>query len=233
MPTSTESRCCQEVLKMELEALRSIYEGDDCFKEISPVSFQFRIGELEDTKAFILDITWPETYPETAPHISLDAFFNNRISAETKQVILSKLEEQVEVNLGTSMMYTLFEWAKENWEALMENHSATVTAVTLMPSSEAMTPATTGKKKERKDQLTKAQKRRIINRTDNKGELPRGWNWVDVIKVGELQPLSTLLLWSYWLINALFFLFVVSFLPALCCAPIPQHLSKTGGKDDD
>lgn len=38
-----------------------------------------QIGDLEDTKAFILDITWPETYPETAPQISLDAFFNNRM----------------------------------------------------------------------------------------------------------------------------------------------------------
>uniref|UniRef100_A0A3Q1FIU9 RWD domain containing 4 n=1 Tax=Acanthochromis polyacanthus TaxID=80966 RepID=A0A3Q1FIU9_9TELE len=167
---------------MELEALRSIYEGDECFKEISPVSFQFRIGDLEDTKAFILDITWPESYPDTAPQISLDAFFNNRISAETKQLILSKLEEQVEINLGTAMMYTLFEWAKENQETLMENHKPVVTAVTLTTSSEVITPTSTAKKKEKKEQLTKAQKRRIINRTDNKGELPRGWNWVDVIK---------------------------------------------------
>uniref|UniRef100_A0AAQ6IEC3 RWD domain-containing protein n=1 Tax=Anabas testudineus TaxID=64144 RepID=A0AAQ6IEC3_ANATE len=168
--------------EMELEALRSIYEGDDCFKEISPVSFQFRIGDLEDTKAFILDVTWPEMYPETAPQISLNAFFNNRISAETKQLILSKLEEQVEANLGTAMSYTLFEWAKENQEALMENHKPVVTAVTLTSSSEVMTSSSTAKKKEKKEQLTKAQKRRMISRTDNKGELPRGWNWVDVIK---------------------------------------------------
>lgn len=168
--------------EMELEALRSIYEGDECFKEISPVSFQFRIGDLEDTKAFILDATWPETYPETAPQMSLDAFFNNRISAETKQLILSKLEEQVEANLGTAMMYTLFEWAKENQEALMENHKPIVTAVMLTSSCEVTTQASTAKKKEKKEQLTKAQKRRIISRTDNKGELPRGWNWVDVIK---------------------------------------------------
>nr|ACQ59009.1 RWD domain-containing protein 4A [Anoplopoma fimbria] len=166
--------------EMELEALRSIYEGDECFKEISSVSFQFRIGDLVDTKAFIPDLTWPETYPETAPQISLDAFFNNRISAETKQLILLKLEEQVEVNLGTAMMYTLFEWAKENQEALMENHKPVVTAVT--SSSEQMSGSSTGKKKEKKEQLTKSQKRRIISRTDNKGELPRGWNWVDVIK---------------------------------------------------
>ncbi|XP_070786074.1 RWD domain-containing protein 4 [Enoplosus armatus] len=168
--------------EMELEALRSIYEGDECFKEISPASFQFRIGDLEDTKAFILDVTWPEPYPETAPQISLDAFFNNRISTETKQHILSKLEEQVEANLGTAMMYTLFEWAKENQEALMENHKPVVTTVTLTPSSEVVSTTAIAKKKERKEQLTKAQKRRIISRTDNKGELPRGWNWVDVIK---------------------------------------------------
>ncbi|KAI3376664.1 hypothetical protein L3Q82_017094 [Scortum barcoo] len=150
---------------MELEALRSIYEGDECFKEVSPVSFQFRIGDLEDTKAFILDVTWPETYPETAPQISLDAFFNNRISAETKQHILSKLEEQVEANLGTAMMYTLFEWAKENQEALMENHKPVVTAVMSTSSSDVTTTTSTAKKKEKKEQLTKAQKRRIINRT--------------------------------------------------------------------
>ncbi|XP_068164951.1 RWD domain-containing protein 4 [Antennarius striatus] len=171
--------------EMELEALRSIYEGDECFKEVGLGSFQFRIGNTEDTNAFILDVTWPETYPDTPPNISLDAFFNNRISAETKQLILSKLGEQVEVNLGTAMMYTLFEWAKENQDTLMENHKAVVTAVTLTSSSEVMTVAPTSKKKEKKEQLTKAQKRRIISRTDNKGELPRGWNWVDVIKLSK------------------------------------------------
>ncbi|XP_033839399.2 RWD domain-containing protein 4 [Periophthalmus magnuspinnatus] len=171
-----------EEQEMELEALRSIYEGDECFKEISPVSFQFRIGDLEDSKAFILDVSWPDTYPETAPQMSLDAFFNNKISPETKQLILSKLEEQVVANLGTAMMYTLFEWAKENQESLMENHKPIVQAVTVASSNEA-TVTTPAKKKEKKEQLTKAQKRRMVSRTDNKGELPRGWNWVDVIKV--------------------------------------------------
>ncbi|XP_058250267.1 RWD domain-containing protein 4 isoform X2 [Hemibagrus wyckioides] len=167
---------------MELEALRSIYEGDDCFKELSPVSFQFRIGDLNEPKSFLLDVSWPETYPETAPHVSLDAFFNNRISPETKQLIMSKLHEQVEANLGGAMMYTLFEWAKENQEMLMENHQPVVSAVTLTSTSDANSPICVSKKKEKKEQLTKAQKRKMIGRTDNKGELPRGWNWVDVIK---------------------------------------------------
>lgn len=165
---------------MELEALRSIYEGDECFKEVSPNSFQFRIGDLEDTKSFLLDVTWPETYPETAPQISMDAFFNNKISSENKQLILSKMEEQVEANLGTAMMYTLFEWAKENQETLMENHKPVVSAVSLASSDVTSSPQK--EKKVKKEQLTKAQKRKMINRADNKGELPRGWNWMDVIK---------------------------------------------------
>jgi hypothetical protein len=37
-------------------------------------------------------------------------------------------------------------------------------------------------KKEKKEQLTKAQKRKMYNRLDNRGEMPRGWNWVDVVK---------------------------------------------------
>ncbi|KAL3046734.1 hypothetical protein OYC64_004676 [Pagothenia borchgrevinki] len=163
--------------EMELEALQSIYEGDECFKEISSSSFQFRIGDLDDTKAFILDVTWTETYPETAPEITLDSFFNNKISAGTKQLILSKLEEQVEANLGTAMMYTLFEWAKENKVELMENHKPVVIAVTT-----SIGDGNTAKKKERKEQLTKSQKRKIVNKTDHKGVLPRGWDWIDVVK---------------------------------------------------
>lgn len=36
--------------------------------------------------------------------------------------------------------------------------------------------------KQKKEQLTKAQKRRITERTNYKGERERGWNWVDVIR---------------------------------------------------
>lgn len=50
-------------------------------KKLLSLSFNAiqQIGELEDTKAFLLDVTWPETYPEMAPKLSLDAFFNNRM----------------------------------------------------------------------------------------------------------------------------------------------------------
>lgn len=39
-----------------------------------------------------------------------------------------------------------------------------------------------GKMKEKKEQLTKSQKRRQWDRTDAKGQKARGWDWVDVVK---------------------------------------------------
>uniref|UniRef100_A0A8C2IUE4 RWD domain containing 4 n=1 Tax=Cyprinus carpio TaxID=7962 RepID=A0A8C2IUE4_CYPCA len=156
--------------EMELEALRSIYEGDECFKELSPVSFQFRVRTALQHR--YLSVSWPFN--------TVSSIFR---SLETKQYILSKMSEQVETNLGTAMMYTLFEWAKENQETLMENYQPVTSAVTLISSSDVMNNSTSAsKKKEKKEQLTKAQKRKLIGRTDNKGELPRGWDWVDVIK---------------------------------------------------
>lgn len=38
------------------------------------------------------------------------------------------------------------------------------------------------KPKEKKEHLTKAQKRRQWDRTDAKGQKARGWDWVDVVK---------------------------------------------------
>ncbi|XP_051025618.1 RWD domain-containing protein 4 [Acomys russatus] len=171
--------------EMELEALRSIYEGDESFRELSPVSFQYRIGEDGDPKAFLIEISWTETYPQTPPVISMNAFFNNTISPAIKQSILAKLQEAVEVNLGTAMTYTLFEYAKDNKEQFMESHHPgnPTTPIAKIISVETPSTAPSSKKKEKKEQLSKAQKRKLADKTDHKGELPRGWNWVDVVKV--------------------------------------------------
>lgn len=170
--------------EMELEALRSIYEGDESFRELSPVSFQYRIGENGDPKAFLIEISWTETYPQTPPIISMNAFFNNTISSAVKQSILAKLQEAVEVNLGTAMTYTLFEYAKDNKEQFMENHQPVNSTIPISSIISVETPNTapSSKKKDKKEQLSKAQKRKLADKTDHKGELPRGWNWVDVVK---------------------------------------------------
>ncbi|NXO64516.1 RWDD4 protein, partial [Phainopepla nitens] len=103
-------------------------------------------------------------------------------SSAIKQSILDKLMVEVEANLGTAMTYTLFEYAKDNKEVFMENQPVnTVTSVSnsISIGNPDVPPS---KKKEKKEQLSKTQKRKLADKTDNKGELPRGWNWVDVIK---------------------------------------------------
>lgn len=50
-------------------------------------------------------------------------------SSDVKQSILAKLQEAVEVHLGTAMTYTLFEYAKDNKEQFMENHHPVHSAV--------------------------------------------------------------------------------------------------------
>ncbi|KAM4049723.1 RWD domain-containing protein 4 isoform 2-T2 [Anomaloglossus baeobatrachus] len=194
--------------EMELEALRSIYEGDDCFKELGPTVFQYRVGDIGDQKSFLVEISWPETYPESAPNISMNAFFNNQISQAVKKCIVNKLQEQVEANLGTAMTYTLFEYAKDNKEEFMESHQPLNNSLTSIGNDCTLEPTNTtqsGKKKDKKEQLTKAQKRKLADKTDHKGELPRGWNWVDVIKI-----------WRHLRVYTCF-----------------QHLSKTGSTEDD
>ncbi|KAL6052177.1 hypothetical protein STEG23_024940 [Scotinomys teguina] len=109
----------------------------------------------------------------------------HRSSSAVKQSILAKLQEAVEVNLGTAMTYTLFEYAKDNKEQLMENHhpgNSAPTPTANVISVETPSAAPSSKKKEKKEQLSKAQKRKLADKTDHKGELPRGWNWVDVVK---------------------------------------------------
>ncbi|OCT96917.1 RWD domain-containing protein 4 isoform X2 [Xenopus laevis] len=173
--------------EMELEALRSIYEGDDCFKELGPTSFQYRVGENGDPKAFLIEMSWPETYPDGPPTISMNAFFNNQISPAVKQSILNKFKEQVDANLGTAMTYTLFEFAKDNKEELMENHQPISSGIAVGNDTtvETSSVTATSKIRDKKEQLTKAQKRKLADKIDHKGELPRGWNWVDVIKLAK------------------------------------------------
>ena len=50
------------------------------------------------------------------------------------------------------------------------------------PEKESVAEGETKAPKEKKVQLTKAQKRKMYDRMNTKGEMPRGYNWVDIIK---------------------------------------------------
>lgn len=84
-----------ELQDEEREVLSSIYDGDDCFKQISPNTFQYKVsqkwgltesllinfqyGESDTTKSFLLEIQWGEKYPNEAPKINMDTFYNKHM----------------------------------------------------------------------------------------------------------------------------------------------------------
>lgn len=171
----------------EREALISIYEGDDRFKEINSTTFQYKYGENDDVKSFQLEISWQETYPTEPPIINLNLFYNRNLPNSVKQNIEIILREEAEQWVGCAMTYTLFECLKDKVEDVMaqvtENGLANVItdAVNIDDDKEADAnePST---KIPKKEQLTKAQKRRMWNNADHTGTKPRGWDWVDIVK---------------------------------------------------
>ena len=91
------------------------------------------------------------------------------------------------------MTYTLFECLKEKLTELLpqleeelkasklakiNENIKKMTIAPVIKTSEEKTPA----QSQKKEQLTKAQKRRMWDKTDNKGNRARGWDWVDIIK---------------------------------------------------
>jgi 3'-phosphoadenosine 5'-phosphosulfate sulfotransferase (PAPS reductase)/FAD synthetase len=184
--------CNQELQQEELEVLRSIYDGDEHFKELSPTAFQYKIGMDSDPKSILLEMSWGENYPEELPCFNLDTFYNKHLAPTFKSYLAALLTEQAEPMKGMAMTYSLFEYVKENIDEIFAHQSATETSTAPVcatreeqdesRSTESGSVSGAKKDKEKKEQLTKAQKRKIINRQDVNGEMPRGWNWVDVVK---------------------------------------------------
>lgn len=85
------------------------------------------------------------------------------------------------------MTFSLFECLKDKLEDIL----AEVTDDTLNKVIDVATENVAnldvderqgGGKAMKKEQLTKAQKRRLWEKTDHTGAKPRGWDWIDIIK---------------------------------------------------
>lgn len=176
----------EELQVEELEVLESIYDGDENFKKVSDKKFQYKVKNEDDSKSFLLEIIWNENYPNEIPTINLDAFYNKHLIPEVKNLIISRLNEEANLLLDTAMTYTLFEFAKENIQEFTDKQPDNLQLstngveedITIDKNPEPQISI----KKEKKPKLTKQQKRKLANRVNNDGELPRGWNWVDVVK---------------------------------------------------
>lgn len=174
-----------ELQEEEREVLSSIYDGDPAFKQISPVIFQYKYGLDDDPKSFLLEISWGETYPSELPSINMDTFYNKHVVGSVKKNIISEVLKEAQLYLGAAMTYTLFEYVKEKAEVLVSQQPESFLPE-IINSAEKITlteeTEQSFKKNVKKEQLTKAQKRKQWDRVDAKGDKPRGWDWVDVVK---------------------------------------------------
>ncbi|XP_067626276.1 RWD domain-containing protein 4 [Eurosta solidaginis] len=179
----------QEQQADEREALLSIYEGDENFKQVDPNTFQYKYGEDDHYKSFLVEIQWNENYPNELPNINMDAFYNRNLIPAIKAKVKQALIEEAEQWLGCGMTYTLFECLKDRHIELTAEQPEHVQAQSIDLDNGGVsaikisdTDDANKKKEPKKEQLTKAQKRRQWERTDHKGDRPRGWDWVDIVK---------------------------------------------------
>uniref|UniRef100_A0A2P2I160 RWD domain-containing protein 4-like n=1 Tax=Hirondellea gigas TaxID=1518452 RepID=A0A2P2I160_9CRUS len=176
----------------EREVLQSIYEGDTSFSQVEDNLFQYKYNEGGENKNFVLEIRWVGNYPEEAPEINMDIFYNKHIMQEVKDGIVSSVKEQAQDMLGMSMTFTLIEWLKDNYEPFMvqqeqlaaEARTAVTTEITARTSSLSINgnPESTKTAKKKTDGMSKNQKRRMWDRQNAAGEKDRGYDWVDVVK---------------------------------------------------
>ncbi|XP_035738726.1 RWD domain-containing protein 4-like [Vespa mandarinia] len=175
-----------ELQEEEREVLLSIYEGDPAFNQLTPTTFQYKYGEDNDMKSFLLEISWSATYPSERPNINMNTFYNKHIVQEVKDELVKQLEAEADQWLGSAMTYTLFQYVQEHLTELLSMQPDSIAEINSQTSklkiSNENQQAEEAVKRPKKEQLSKAQKRRQWNKADGKGERPRGWDWVDIVK---------------------------------------------------
>ncbi|XP_014280967.1 RWD domain-containing protein 4 [Halyomorpha halys] len=186
----------EELQDEEREVILSIYDCDPAFKQLSPVTYQYKFGEEGDPRSFLLEIVWGKEYPNEVPNVNMNTFYNKHINESTKKKVCEYVCNEALNLVGNAMTYSLFEGVKEKYLDLIVDDPD----CKLSPDSPEDNDVNeddedddddddeskeleqgTSQKKDKKCHLTKAQKRKQWNRVDCHGERPRGWNWIDVI----------------------------------------------------
>lgn len=117
----------------------------------------------------------------------MDTFYNSHLRSTVKEKILSTVSEEGSQWLGCGMTYTIFECLKERVDELTEEQPLeTVKEADNDDDDCFRKDESRGDSKSsaapKREQLTKAQKRKQWERTDHQGNRERGWNWIDLIK---------------------------------------------------
>lgn len=117
------------------------------------------------------------------PNINMDLFYNRNLQADVKDKIRSILLEEAEQWLGCGMLYTLFECLKDKVDDILADVTeAAVADIATKNFDNLDLNKEDSAKLAKKEVLTKAQKRRLWDKSDHTGTKPRGWDWVDIVK---------------------------------------------------
>uniref|UniRef100_A0A0X3NTD1 RWD domain-containing protein 4 n=1 Tax=Schistocephalus solidus TaxID=70667 RepID=A0A0X3NTD1_SCHSO len=160
----------------ERTVLESIYTPEE-LSISSDYTVTFHLNDPGSSESFVVHITWPKGYPFETPSIDLDAFCNRHLPQTLKEKIINDLNDLAKLNTGEPLTFTLIEHLRENAASYFEEIKEARSAQCVKSNAE-----TTKEKPVKGPALTKSQKRRQLNRLDASGNLPRGWNWVDIVK---------------------------------------------------
>lgn len=112
----------------------------------------------------------------------MNTFYNRNLIESVKKRITDIVSTEAEQFLGEAMTYSLFECLKEKFdEVISEQPEEIVENIERVTISEER-PIEVKKVQPKKEHLSKAQKRRQWDRVEARGERPRGWDWVDIVK---------------------------------------------------
>ncbi|KAK4471977.1 hypothetical protein MN116_005355 [Schistosoma mekongi] len=162
----------------EAEVLKSIFSEDELTIS-GDYNLEYKVVE-HGTTSFVIQIQWPPGYPNVMPCISMDCFYNQHVPQDVKEKIVAELISVAKDQLGSALTYILIEFIKENRERFVKWFATEKVDKSQLDS---ISPETSvSRKQEKLPQLSKTQKRKYLGRLGQDGELPRGWNWVSVIK---------------------------------------------------
>lgn len=87
--------------------------------------------ENEDPPTMLLQVRYPEDYPEKAPHLDILAPPNAALHehfnvAEDREQLLASLHETIEENLGMAMIFTIVSTLKDAAEQLVQDRKDVV-----------------------------------------------------------------------------------------------------------
>jgi len=172
--------------KEEIEVLRSIFDGDDAIKfENDKNAVQYLFGDPNiPNKSILIEFqTFIDGYPDASiPVINLQFFHNNNLLDTVKVKVEQFICHQALAFQGTPMIYSLIESVKENLEELLIEQQGVNTASSIDIQVHNTEAPEQKLKEAAKEQLSKAQKRKMWDRGERGGEKARGWNWVDIVK---------------------------------------------------